>query len=62
MLCTPHQIFALVIISRKMRWTRHVARMGERRGEYRVLVGKHKGRIPHGRPKLRLEDNIKMDL
>jgi hypothetical protein len=36
--------------------------MGERRGVYRVLVGKTEGKRPLGRPKRRWEDNIKMDL
>jgi len=45
-----------------MRWTGHVARMGERRGIYRVLVGKPEGKRPLGRPRRRWEDNIKMDL
>ena len=40
----------------------HVARMGERRGVYRILVGKPEGKRPLGRPKRRWEDNIKMDL
>jgi hypothetical protein len=48
-----------VIKSKKMRWAGHVARMG--RGVYRVLVGKPEGTIPLGRPRLRWEDNIKMD-
>jgi hypothetical protein len=39
-----------------------VARMGERRGAYRALVGKPEGRRPLGRPSRRWEDNIKMDL
>jgi hypothetical protein len=39
-----------------------VLRMGERRGAYRVLVGKPEGRRPLGRPRRRWEDNIKMDL
>jgi len=39
-----------------------VARMGERRGVHRVLVGKPEGKRPLGRPRRRLEDNIKMDL
>jgi hypothetical protein len=51
-----------VIKSRIMRWAGHVARMGERRGAYRVLVGKPEGRSPLGRPRRRWEDNIKMDL
>jgi len=48
--------------SRRMRWAGHVARMGEGRGVHRVLVGKHEGKIPLGRPRRRWEDNIKMDL
>ena len=45
-----------------MRWAGHVARMGEGRGVYRILVGKPEGKIPLGRPRRRWEDNIKMDL
>ena len=45
-----------------MRWAGHAARMGEGRGLYRVLVGKPEGKRPVGRPGLRGEDNIKMDL
>jgi hypothetical protein len=45
-----------------MRWERHVACMGEGRGVYRGLVGKPEGKRPLGRPRLRLEDNIRMDL
>jgi len=52
----------LVIKSRRMRWAVHVARMGERKGRYRVLVGKPGGKWPLGRPRHRWEDNIKMDL
>jgi len=51
-----------VIKSRRMRWTVHVACMGERRGVYRILVGKPEGKRPLGRPRRRWEDNIKMDL
>jgi hypothetical protein len=51
-----------VIKSRRLRWAGHVARMGERRGAYRTLVGKPEGRRPLGRPRRRWEDNIKMDL
>jgi hypothetical protein len=50
------------IKSRRMRWARHVARMGEGRNVYRVLVGKPEGKRPLGRPKRRWEDGIKMDL
>jgi len=45
-----------------MRWAGHVARMGERRGVYRVLVWKPEGKRPLGRTRRRWEDNIKMDL
>jgi len=51
-----------VIISRRMRWTGHVARMVDKRSVYRVLVGKSEGKRPLWRPRLRWEDNIKMDL
>jgi hypothetical protein len=51
-----------VVKSRRMRWASHVARMGEERGVHRVLVGKPDGKSPLGRPRRRLEDNIKMDL
>jgi hypothetical protein len=51
-----------VIKSKRLRWTGHVARMGERRGAYRALVGKPDGRRPLERPRRRWEDNIKMDL
>ena len=51
-----------VIKSRRMRLAGHVARMGERKGVYRVLVGKPEGKRPLGKPRLRWEDYIKMDL
>ena len=41
-----------VVKSRRMNWAGHLARMGERRGVYRVLLGKYKGRRPLGRPGL----------
>jgi hypothetical protein len=50
-----------VIKSRRMRWARHVARMGEKRGAYRILVGRPEGRRPLERPRGRWEDNIKTD-
>jgi len=51
-----------VIKSRRMRWAGHVARMGEERGVYRVLVGKPEGKRPLGRRRRRWVDNIRMDL
>ena len=51
-----------VIKSISMRWAGHVARMGEKTGVYRILVGKPEGWRPLGRPKRRWVDNIRMDL
>jgi hypothetical protein len=51
-----------VIKSRRMRWAGHIARMGEGRGVYRVLVWRPKSKRPLGRPTHTLEDNIKLDL
>jgi len=51
-----------VIKSKRMRWAGHVARTGEERGVYRVLVGRPEGKRPLRRPRRRWEDNIKMDL
>ena len=58
--CSPSIFW--VIKSRRMRRAGHVARMGERSGVCRVLVGKPEGKRPHGRPRRRWKDNIKMDL
>jgi hypothetical protein len=44
-----------------MRWAEHVARMGEKRNVYRLLVGKSEGKRPLGRPRRRWIVNIKMD-
>ena len=51
-----------VIKSRRMRWVRHAARMGERRGVHRVLVGKPEGKRTRERPRRGWEDNINMDI
>ena len=51
-----------VIKSKRMRWAGYLARMGEERGVYRVLVGKPEGRRPLGRRRRRWVDNIRMDL
>jgi hypothetical protein len=50
------------IKSSGMRWAGHVARMGERRGVYRVLLGKPGGKRPLGRHRCRWKDNTKADL
>jgi hypothetical protein len=58
--CSPNIV--RVIKSRIMKWAGQVARLGEGRGVYRVLVGKPEGKRPRGRPRRRWEENIKMDL
>jgi hypothetical protein len=50
------------IESRRMRWAGHVARMGDVRNMYRVLVGKPEGERPLEKPRRRWEGGIKMDL
>jgi len=45
--------FFRVIKSRRMRWAEHIARVGERRDVYRILVGKHEGKRPLGRTRHR---------
>jgi hypothetical protein len=50
------------IKSRRMRWAGHVARMGEGRNVYRVLVGKPEGKTPLGRPRRRWEYGITLNL
>jgi hypothetical protein len=50
-----------MIMSRRMRWAGHVARMGEKTA-YRILVGNPEGKKSLGRPRRRRVDNIKMDL
>jgi hypothetical protein len=51
-----------IIKSRRMRWADHVARMGEKRNAYRLLVGKPEGKRPLGRPRRKWVDNIRMNL
>ena len=57
--CPPNVI--RVTISSRMRWAGHVARMGEKRYTFRVLMGKPEGKRPVGSPRSVLEHNIKMD-
>jgi hypothetical protein len=62
-----HILYSLPVIisqnkSRRMRWAGHVARMGEERNVYKVLVGKPEGKRPLERPRHRREDGIKMNL
>jgi hypothetical protein len=58
----PSPTLVRVINSIRMRWAGHVARMGEGKGVYRVLVGKPEGKRPLWRPRCRWEDNNKIDL
>ena len=58
--CSPNIV--RVIKSRRMRWAGHVARMGEIRGAYRVLVGRTEGKRLLGRPRHRWVGNVRMDL
>jgi hypothetical protein len=51
-----------IMMWRRMRWAGHVARMGEKRNIYRLLVGKPEGKKQLGRPRRRWIDNIKMDI
>jgi hypothetical protein len=61
-----HNLYSSLNIVRaikwRSRWAGHVARMGEGRGVYGVLVGRPEGKRPLGRPRRRWEDNIKLDL
>jgi hypothetical protein len=62
-----HNLYSLpniirIIKSRRKRWAGYVARMGEKRNVYRLLVGKAEGKRPLGRPRRRWIDNIKMGL
>jgi hypothetical protein len=50
------------LIRLRMRWTGHVARMGEKRYAYRLLVGNPEGKRPLGRPRHGWVDNVRMDL
>jgi hypothetical protein len=51
-----------IIRSRRMKWAGHVARMGQKRNVWRLLVGKQEGKRPLGRSRRKWTDNIKMDL
>jgi hypothetical protein len=56
-----HNLYSSPSIIR-MRWAGHVARMGEKRNAYRILVGNAEGKRPLGRPRCMWVNNIKMDL
>jgi hypothetical protein len=51
-----------IIKSRRMKWAGHVARMGEKRNVYKLLVGKPEGKRLLRRPRRRWIEHIKMDL
>jgi hypothetical protein len=66
-LLNPYDLYSLpniirVINSRRMRWMGHMVRMGDRRGSYRVLVGRPEEKRSPGRPRRRWDDNMKLDL
>ena len=58
--CSPNIIW--VIRSRRTRWAGHVARMGDKRGAYSILVGRPEGKRSLSRPRLRWKNNMKIDL
>jgi hypothetical protein len=58
----PSPSIIRIIKSRGMTWAGHVARRGEKRNAYRLLVGKPEGKRPLGRPRRWWVDNIRMDL
>jgi hypothetical protein len=60
-LCSSPNIIRM-IKSRRMRWAGRVARRGEKRNAYRILVGRLEGKRPLGRPRRRWVDNIEIDL
>jgi hypothetical protein len=60
--CVTRSFMIRIIKSRRMRWAGHVARMGEKRNAYRLLVGKPEGKRPLGRPRRGWVVNIRMDL
>jgi hypothetical protein len=51
----------IIMKSRRMRWVEHIARMGEKRNAYKLLVGMPEGKRPLGSPRRRRVDNIRMD-
>ncbi|KAJ4448523.1 hypothetical protein ANN_10541 [Periplaneta americana] len=59
---SSHNFLVTDLLILRLRWAGQVARMGESRNAYRMLVGRPEGKRPLGRPRRRWEDNIKMDL
>jgi hypothetical protein len=55
-------LYFRIMKARRMRWAGHLARMGEKRNAYRLLMGKPEGKRPLGRPRRSWVDNIRMDL
>jgi hypothetical protein len=65
MICTPYDLYCSpnivrVMIARRMKWAEHVARTGDGRGAYIVLLGRPESRRLFGRSTCKLDDNIKM--
>jgi hypothetical protein len=59
MICTAHPV--LFRRQNREEFDGHITHTGERKGVFSILVGKPEGKRPHGRPRHRWEDNIKMD-
>jgi hypothetical protein len=57
-----HRNYIRVIKSRRMRWARHVPRMGDKRNACNILVVKPERKRPLARPRRRWKDNVRMDL
>ena len=55
-------LYVGIVKSRRLRWARHVTRMVNERGAWKLLVGKPEEKRPIGRPRMRWENNIKHDL
>ena len=62
LLISPNIVRVMVIKSRRLRWAGHLARMEEVRSAFKTLIGTPTGKRPLGRPRIRWEDNIRMDL
>jgi hypothetical protein len=60
--CYYHYYYHYITTTRRMRWTGHVAQMGENRNAHRILIGKPEGKKTIERSRLKCMDNFKMDL
>jgi hypothetical protein len=51
-----------MIMSRRVKWAEHIARMGDKKNTYKILVGKPEGKSPLGRPRRRWVNGVNIDL